>query len=203
MQKKTLFFLFIFMLITACTPQTPTPSMSVDEAVAAFLTSQPQSTIPPTYTPYPTYTPDAPALAGLFCEYQFCIGHPADVAMFDVRESTEPSLYTDGILAAYRVPDYYNLFVWQAANGTDDPQFMFDIVLDANVDTRVGNLDVSTIGDLTVFYSPITNLSAISSGGAAVWICGDRAFGWKVYTESAELASNLLQEAINKFRCNQ
>ena len=194
MLKNTLSLIFIFVLLTACAPRTPTPSMSVDEAVAAFLTSQPQPTIQPTYTPYPTYTPDAPALVGIFCEYRFCIGHPTDVAMFDVRESTEPSLYTDGILAAYRVPDYYSLFIWQAANGAEDPQFMFDIVLDANVDTRVGNLDVNTIGDLTVFYTPITNLSAISSGGAAVWICSDRAFGWKVYTESDELAFNLFQE---------
>lgn len=175
--------------------------MRVEEAVAAFLTSQPQPTIQPTYTPYPTYTPDTPALSGLFCEYQFCIGHPADVVLFDVRESTEPSLYTDGILAGYRIPDYYNLIVWQSSNGSDDPQFMFDIVLDAN-DTRVGALDVNMVGDLTTFYTAIDNTSAISAGGAAAWICGERAFGWKVYAETAELARNFFNEAISKFRCN-
>lgn len=176
--------------------------MSVDEAVAVYLTSQPPVPPQPTYTPYPTYTPAAPELAGLFCEYQFCIGHPVDTVLFDVRDAQDPSLYNDGMLAAYR-PDYFNLIIWQPASGSDDPQFMFDIVLDANVDTREGTLDVSTVGDRTVFYTTISNASAISSGGAAAWICGDRAFGWKVYAESNELAQSFFQEAIAKFRCNE
>jgi len=206
MLKKSyllLTLLTIFTLLSACTPKTPSPSMSVDEAVSAFLTSQPPPMAQPTYTPYPTYTPAAPALSGLFCEYQFCIGHPVDVALFDVRESTEPSIYTDGILAAYRIPDYYNLFVWQTRNGSDDPQFMLDIVLDANVDTRVGALDINMVGDLTTFYSAISNGSAIPSGGAAAWICGDRAFGWKVYAESEEIAHTYFLDAISKFRCKE
>ena len=199
--KKNLRILLLLFLVSACTP-TPSPTgMNLDQAVAAFLTSQPQPTSQPTYTPYPTHTPDAPLLNGLFCEYQFCIGHPNDVVLFDVRESTEPSLYTDGILAGYRIPDYYSLLVWQSSNGADDPQFMFDIVLDEN-DTRVGNLDVNMVGDLTAFYTAIGNTSAIASGGAATWICGNRAFGWKVYAESEELAYNFFQEALAKFRCN-
>ena len=198
---KKLFLLFIIFLFTsACTPKTPEPSMRVDEAVSIFLTSQPPATAQPTYTPYPTYTPEAPDLAGLFCEYKFCIGHPADTVLFDVRDAQDPSLYNDGMLASYR-PDYFNLVIWQSTNGSDDPQFMFDIVLDANVDTRVGTLDVNIFGDLTTFYTSINNSSAISSGGAAAWICGNRAFGWKVYTESEELAYNFFQEAISKFRC--
>lgn len=202
MRKKTIFLLSVLLILTACAPQTPTPGMSVDEAVAVYLTSQPPVPPQPTYTPYPTYTPAAPALIGLFCEYQFCIGHPADTVLFDVRDAQDPSLYNDGMLAAYR-PDYFNLLIWQPANGSDDPQFMFDIVLDANVDAREGTLDVSTVGDLTVFYTAISNGSAISSGGAAAWICGDRAFGWKVYAESNEIAHNFFNEAISKFRCNK
>ena len=202
MLKKLLPLLLItFSLLYACAPKTPSPGMSVDEAVSAFLTSQPQPTIQPTYTPYPTFTPAVPALTGLFCEYQFCIGHPADTVLFDVRDAQSPSLYNDGMLAGYRV-DYFNLVVWQPTNGSEDPQFMLDIVLDANVDTRVGTLDVSLIGDLTTFYTPISNSSAIPSGGAAAWICGSRAFGWKVYAETEELAYNFFQEAISKFRCN-
>jgi hypothetical protein len=204
MPKKLLPLISIFLIIAACAPKTPAPSsMNIDEAVAIFLTSQPPATIQPTYTPYPTYTPAAPALSGIFCEYQFCIGHPVDVAFFDVRESTEPSVYSDGILAAYRIPDYYNLFIWQPGNGTDDPQFMLDIVLDANVDSRVGVLDVNLVGELTTFYSAISNGSSIPSGGVAAWICGDRAFGWKVYSDSEERAHQLFEEAIAKFRCNK
>jgi len=202
MLKKLSPFLLTIIFLSACTPKTPTPSMSVDEAVAAFLTSQPQITAQPTFTPYPTYTPEAANLSGLFCEYQFCVGHPADTALFDVREAQAPSLYNDGMLAAYR-PDYFNLIIWQPANGSDDPQFMLDLVLDSAVDTRVGTLDVNLVGDLTTFYSAISNGSALSSGGAAAWICGDRAFGWKVYAESEELAYNFFQEALAKFRCNK
>lgn len=205
MKKKLLFLTLFALALNACTlnatPAAP-GGMSVDEAVAAFLTSQPPATIQPTYTPYPTFTPDAPPLTGLFCEYQFCIGHPADIALFDVQESTDPSLYSDGILAGYRIPDYYNLVIWQSSNGSDDPQFMFEIILDGN-DSRVGTLDVNMVGDLTAFYTTISNTSAISAGGAAAWICGDRAFGWKVYAETKELAHSLFEEAVSKFRCNE
>lgn len=205
MKKKLLFLTLFALTLNACTlnatPAAP-GGMSVDEAVAAFLTSQPPATIQPTYTPYPTFTPDAPPLTGLFCEYQFCIGHPADIALFDTQESTDPSLYSDGILAGYRIPDYYNLVIWQSSNGSDDPQFMFEIILDGN-DSRVGTLDVNMVGNLTVFYTTISNTSAISAGGAAAWICGDRAFGWKVYAETEELAHSLFEEAVSKFRCNE
>lgn len=202
MLKKLFPFLITIILLSACSAKTPTPSMSVDEAVAAFLTSQPQITAQPTFTPYPTYTPEAANLSGLFCEYQFCVGHPADTVLFDVRDAQDPSLYNAGMLAAYR-PDYFNLIIWQPTNGSDDPQFMLDLVLDSAVDTRVRTLEVNLVGDLTTFYSAISNGSALSSGGAAAWICGDRAFGWKVYAESEELAYNFFQEAMAKFRCMQ
>lgn len=204
MLKKLLPFIVFSMLLilVACKPKTTVPTGSVEDAVASILTAQPQPTIQATYTPYPTFTPAAPELDGLFCEYQFCLGHPNDIALFDVRDAKEPSQYSDGMLAAYR-PDYFTLFIWQYNQGSDDPQFMLDLIMDPAVDTRVGTLDVNLLGDLTTFYSPLTNTTAISAGGAAAWVCGDRAFGWKVYTADKELAYSLFEEAVSKFRCNQ
>ncbi len=200
MLKKLLPFIIFVVFLTACKPKTTVPTNSVEDTVAAILTAQPQPTIPPTYTPYPTFTPAAPALEGLFCEYQFCIGHPSDIALFDVRDAEDPSKYSDGMLAAYR-PDYFTLFIWQYNNGSDDPQFMLDLIMDPTADTRVGTLDVNLLGDLTAFYTPLTNTTSVPAGGAAAWVCGDRAFGWKVYTADKELAYTLFQEAVSKFDC--
>lgn len=202
MLKKITPILLLLFILAACKPKATAPTTSVEDAVASILTAQPQPTIQATYTPYPTFTPAAPALEGLFCEYQFCVGHPADTALFDVNTAEDPSSYSDGILAAYSV-DYFNLFIWQFNNGSDDPQFMLDLVMDANVDTRVGTLDVKLLGDITAFYTPITNITSVPNGGAAAWVCGDRAFGWKAYTGNAELAYSLFEEAVRKFRCSQ
>ena len=82
------------------------------------------------------------SLVGLFCEYQFCVGHPVDMAFFDVsaqNNTAAPSTYSQGLLASYNG----NLFiqmVWQLAPGSADPQFMLDLILD-EVDIRVGSPD--------------------------------------------------------------
>ena len=106
------------------------------------------------------------------------------------------------MLAAYS-PDLFALIVWQSNQGSDDPQFMLDLVIEDELDARRGSLDVSLLGDLTTFYTTITTTATevLPAGGAAVWICGDRAFGWKVYTQTEEIAQRLFDEAISKFRC--
>jgi len=99
----------------------------------------------PTSIPIPTLRPSPTPfdLKGLFCEYQFCIGHPIDMAFFDVsaqKNPASPSTYSQGLIASFNA----NLFIqamWQLAPGTTDPQFMLDLIVDKNVDTRVGNLD--------------------------------------------------------------
>jgi hypothetical protein len=201
MFRKAFIFSLTLFLLSACKPKASViPTNNIAASVAGTLTALPQPTPLPTYTPFPTFTPDSPPLEGLFCEYQFCIGHPVDIALFDARDPKEPSQYSDGMLAAYRA-DLFNLVIWQYNHGTDDPQFMLDLVMDANVDTRVGTLDVGLLGDLTTFYSPITNTTSIPAGGVAAWVCGDRAFGWKIYTPSEEIAKILFGEALGKFRC--
>lgn len=206
MKKKTFIpvLILLLLLLNACRPKTSISTDSaIGAAVAGTLAALPQATIQPTYTPYPTITPHAPALQGLFCEYEFCIGHPASIALFDGRPKENPSVYSEGMLAAYS-PDLFTLIVWQLNHGSDDPQFMLDLVMQDGLGSRRGNLDVNLLGDLTFFYVPISTASEVLlTGGAAAWNCGDRAFGWMVYAPTEEIAHNLFEEAMSKFRCNK
>ena len=196
--------IFLFMLIlTACAPKTD-PNLQVQVAVASTLAALPISTAAPIPTPYPT--PTLFDLKGLFCEYQFCIGHPIDMAFFDLSAQNSPgspSTYSQGFLAAFNG----NLFIqamWQLAPGTSDPQFMLDLILD-DVDVRVGTLDVKLIRDMNVIYTPITSTTTpvLPFGAAGAWVCGERAFAWKVYSPQAENTQALFDMALDRFQCNR
>jgi hypothetical protein len=206
MIKKTIIlFIVLLVLLSGCRPTTSfSEDNAISAAVASTLAALPQPTAQPTYTPYPTFTPDAPVLEDLFCEYEFCIGHPPETAFFDANPSENPSVYSAGIIAAYRLPDFYSQLIWQPNNNSDDAQFMIDIILVDEVDTRRGNLDVNLLGDLTTFYSPIQNTvsEVIPTGGVAAWTCGDRAFALKIYAPTEEIAQHIFDEAMSKFRCN-
>jgi hypothetical protein len=201
MRHKAL-VLFI-LILSACAPR-PNPAIQIQVAVISTLTALPASTSAAVPTPYPTPTPFN--LAGLFCEYQFCIGHPADMAFFDVSAQDNPtssSTYSQGLLAAFNE----NLFIqvmWQLASGSSDPQFMLDLILD-DVDTRTGTLDVKLVRDMNVVLTPITTTATavLPFGGAGAWICGERAFAWKVYSSQAENTQALFDSALDRFQCNR
>jgi hypothetical protein len=192
------------LILAACGPKpTSDPNAQIKQAVAGTMAAI------PTYTPYPQPTaypsPTPVTLAGLFCEYQFCIAHPPDVAFFDVsaqRNPGSPSSYSQGILAAFNA----NLFIemlWQHAPGTSDPKFLLDLILEQEVDTRAGEMDVKLIRDMNVLYIPITTTATevLPNGGAAAWTCGKRVFAWKAYTAQEGQAAPLFEEAIQRFRC--
>jgi len=191
-------------LVSACAPKTPDPNLQIRAAVASTLAAIPTATVITPPTPYPTPTPFD--LAGLFCEYQFCIGHPPEVAFFDVsaqQNPAAPSTYSQGILAAYNS----NLFIqvmWQLAPGAKDSQFLLDLILDDQVDTRTGSLDAKLIHDMNVLYTPITAAATtlLPNGAAASWNCGDRVFAWKVYTPDTTSPQALFTNAIDRFTCN-
>lgn len=190
-------------ILTACTPK-PDPNIQIQVAVMQTLAAIPTSTPQQSSAPLPTATPFD--LKGLFCEYQFCVGHPMDMAFFDVSAQTNPaspSTYSQGLVAAFNA----NLFIqmiWQIAPGTADPQFMLDLILD-DVDTRVGNLDVKLIRDMNVIYIPITSTATpvLPFGAAGAWSCGERAFAWKTYSPQAENTQALFDQAIERFQCNR
>lgn len=193
----------LILILTACAPR-PDPNVQIQVAVLQTVAALPTATSQPLPLPLPTATPFD--LQGLFCEYQFCVGHPADMAFFDVsaqKNPAAPSTYSQGILAAFNA----NLFIqmiWQIAPGTADPQFMLDLILD-DVDTRVGNLDVKRLRDMNVIYTPITSTATpvLPFGAAGAWICGERAFAWKVYSPQAENTQALFEQALERFQCSR
>ena len=204
MRFRTL-LLFLLFIVTACGRRAqPTPGISINDAIATALASQP--TAMPSRVPTIFPTPTAFDLKGLFCEYQFCVGHPTDMAFFDVgaqQNAGAPSTYTQGIIASYNA----NLFLqvmWQISPGTSDPQFMIDLILD-DVDTRVGTLQVKLIRDMNVVYTPITTTATpvLPFGGAGAWICGDRGFAWKAYSPDEASAPGLFESALARFTCNR
>jgi len=193
----------ILLLLASCAPKaTPDPNAQIRQAVAATLAAIPTLTPVPPSTPYPSPTPFS--LAGLFCEYQFCIGHPIDVAFFDVsaqQNPSAPSSYGQGMIAALNGSLFIQV-VWQTAPGTADPEFMLDLILD-EVDIREGNLDVKLIRNMNVMYTAITSTATnvLPFGGAGAWVCGDRVFAWKVYSPQVETAGPLFEEMFSRFTC--
>lgn len=203
--KQFALILLIVLILSACGPRKLSPELQIRQAVAGTLSAIPTPTRATIPTPYPT--PTSFSLIGLFCEYQFCIGHPQDMAFFDVsaqRNPGAPSTYTQGMLAAYNA----NLFIqllWQTAPGTSDPQFLMDLILDKDVDTRSGQPTASLVHDMNTLYAPIatTATPVLPFGAVAAWTCGDRVFAWKVYTPDTGSGQSLFNDALNRFSCGK
>jgi len=202
--RSHLILIVLLLILTACGRRTD-PNSQINQAVAATLSSIPTPTPNPIPTPYPS--PTAFDLKGLFCEYQFCMGHPIDMAFFDVgaqQNAGAPSSYSQGLLASYNA----NLFIqmmWQISPGTADPQFLLDLILTKGVDTRVGNPEVKLVRDMNVVYTAITTTATpvLPYGGSAAWTCGERVFAWKVYTPDQASAPGLFESALARFSCNR
>jgi hypothetical protein len=202
--RYRLLYLIVF-IVTACSFPRANAPVETQQAIATALAAMPTPTSPPIPSPVPT--PTLFDLAGLFCEYQFCVGHPVDMAFYDVSAQQNlgtPSSYGQGLIAAYNA----NLFiqmVWQLSPGASDPQFMLDLILDAGLDTRVGTPEVKLVRDMNVIYTPITSTTTtvLPFGGAGAWICGDRAFAWKVYTPDESPSKTLFESALSRFTCNR
>lgn len=194
----------LLVLTAACGPQTPSPELQIRLAVASTLAAIPTSTRAPISTPFPS--PTSFSLAGLFCEYQFCIGHPPEMAFFDVsaqHNPGSPSAYAQGILASYSASLFIQV-MWQTAPGASDPQFLLDLILDKAYDARSGDMNATKIHNMNVEYTAITSTASplLPFGGAGAWICGDRAFAWKAYTADAASAQAMFNDALNRFICN-
>ena len=206
---RNYFLLFLFALIvTACGRRTQDPNILIDQAVAATLAAMPQPTSVsiPLSTPFPSPTPFR--LNGLFCEYQFCIGHPDDMALYDVSAVTSnqgnPSNYQTGLVAAYSGGLVLQL-MWQFSPGTADPTFLLNLILEDGLDTPVGTQEVKLIRDMNVVYAALTTTATpvLPFGGAAAWTCGDRVFAWKVYTADEASPPGLFESALARFNCNR
>ena len=205
--RYRLLFLFV-LIVTSCGPK-PDPEAQISQIVAATLAAVPKATAnpPPTLIPpIPTATPFD--LTGMFCEYQFCIGHPADMAFYDVSavnsNQGSPSTYQTGLMAAYSGNLLIQL-IWQFSPGTSDPRFLLDLILEDGLDTTVGTPEVKLIRDMNVVYTSITTTATtvLPFGGAAAWTCGDRVFAWKAYTPDEASPAGLFDTALSRFVCKK
>ena len=90
------------LIVSACNLRTNQNTQSPQDIVATLSAISTPTSVP-TPTLYPSPTPMD--LKGLFCEYQFCIGHPIDMAFYDVSAVTSnqgsPSTYQTGLMASY------------------------------------------------------------------------------------------------------
>ena len=197
----------ILFLLASCAPKAVTPDLNtqIRQNVAATLAAIPTATSFTQPTSYPSPTPFS--LAGLYCEYQFCIGHPSSMALYDhlaTLNPLSPSTYGNGFLASYQIPNMVINLIWLQSPGTSDPKFLLDTILDDQADTQTGTLDVKLIRNMNVMYTQITTtISEVPFGGAGAWTCGDRVFAWKVYAPQAETAGPLFEEALSRFTCGQ
>jgi len=201
--KVTCISVALFTLFVSCAPK-PNPDQQIQLAVAQTVAAMPTTAPYPTPRIPPTATPMN--LSGMFCEYQFCIGHPVSISFFDLdaqRNPQAPSSISQGMLVAYS-PSLLIQVIWQDATGANDASFMLNTIMDTKVDARSGDLKAFQASGLNVDYVAITTSvpASLPYGGAGAWLCGGRAFGWKAYTPQAELAASLLNEALQKFRCS-
>lgn len=199
-------FITLSLLLSSCGPKAGPATPSVDvagTAVAAALTAIPPQ---PTYTPYPTTTPYPTAdLAGLFCEYEFCIGHPARFPLFDLEVvndiTANRSSYDQGAMIGFD-GSLYIFLSWSRVVGEFDPSFMLNSALqtDQPQETRLSE----DINGRTVTYLLLqtTATQQLPYGLVAAWRCGDRQFGWKVYTPADGQALDYLWEALSRFVCS-
>lgn len=129
------------------------------------------------------------------------------MAFYDVNAQQNlgsPSTYSQGILASYNATLFLQV-IWQIAPGAADPQFLLEMILDPETDSRTGNLEVKLIRDMNVMYTPMTSTASpvLPYGGAAAWTCGDRVFAWKAYTPDESSAAGLFEEALARFICSR
>jgi hypothetical protein len=140
---RPLLILLLILIVSACNlnqnPIIQSPQNPLGPEVVSTSTPLLIPTLIPSATPF--------SLKGLYCEYQFCLGHPDDVPLYDVQaintNQANPSNYSGGILAGHN--SNFTMFmqvIWQSAPNTTDPQYMFDLILEKGLDTRTGNVDV-------------------------------------------------------------
>jgi hypothetical protein len=194
------------LLLSACLPKSipnsPPQADMVGTSVAAALTAIPPQ---PSYTPYPTQTPYPTLdLGGMFCEYEFCIGHPDGVPLFDLEAvndyTSNRSSTRQGMLITF-AENLYIFLAWSAMVGDYSPETMLAYTLQNDLPNDV-RMTVDINGyPVTYVLLKSTPSNMVPYGLAAAWVCGDRQFGWKAYVSQDGQALEFLRQAMSRFTC--
>ena len=200
--KVAAFSIIIGLVLSACsaTP-TPDPDLMVRQAVKATLAAIPRATTIPTMTPAPTSTPVS--ISDLFCEYNFCIGHPKDIYLIDQGSTRQPpvtSTYANGTIFGYS-SSFFIQVNWKTSDATYNPQSSMHSILTGG-ESFQGVPDKMTVGNISVSTQPISTVTALLPFGlVATWQCGDRDFVWKIYSPEDGMANDLLKQSMGQFKC--
>lgn len=190
------------LILTAC-GGSPTPSADaqIRAAVAATLSALPSASPYPSPMIFASATPFS--IDNLFCEYGFCIGHPAELYLVDQGATRQPPLASVngyGILFGYSQSLFIEI-AWTTSNPNFDPQQTMQLILEEQENLQ-GSLQAQLYGKYNVYYQPITTItSSLPFGYIAAWQCGGRDFVWKAYAAQESQLPGLLNQAIEKFRC--
>ncbi len=208
--KKYLIPLALFFALTLATTllascganQEAQEQVRIQAAVAATLAKLPTQTAYPTQQVFIQPTPLP--LDGLFCEYGFCIGHPADLYLVDasiLRNAATPSTRAYGILFGFN-PSLFMQMTWTISGPSYDYSVSQRMIME-ETDQLTGSLDVMLYKELNVYYQPLgpTASDLLPYGAVATWQCGGRDFSWKVYTPQDGMAEGLMQQSLDRFRC--
>jgi len=187
---------------------TPTDTPSPEPTAYPTHTPYPEPTAYPTFTPYPTHTPypsQVLDISNLFCEYDFCIGHPATLYLTDpsgIDQVDEWNTYGFGILVG--VNGTLMMLEWDASTEAEwDAQFEIEDML-SNEDVIRGDATEEMIGDFKVTYAEYEymDLSRLRPYGVvAAWFCSNRGFVLDISTQREGIATDLVKQSIERFTC--
>jgi len=187
---------------------TPTDTPSPEPTAYPTYTPYPEPTAYPTFTPYPTHTPYPSQIldiSNLFCEYDFCIGHPATLYLTDpsgIDQVDEWNIYGFGILVG--VNDILMILEWDASTEAEwDAKFEIEDML-ADGEVIRGDVNEETVGDFMVTYVEYEHMDPSTMrpyGVAAAWFCGNRGFLLDISTQREGKAMDLAKQSIERFTC--
>ena len=225
-----IFQLFLFFLLISaailmgCGPNEEEIANQVSESVELTVeaiptttpyttqTAQPSATPYPTLTPLPSATPyptstsfPTPDLANLFCEYGFCIGHPADAYLVDVDAPEDWSTFSEGSVFGIEGDTVIGVF-WETK--TEEAWDIESEVLDLiDEDEEIqGELVQETIGNIfvayAIFHSQDPSVNRPYRLGAS-WHCGNRGFVLIFLSNRDDVVFDFMQSSLEKFSCIQ
>lgn len=202
-KQAILYFCLAILLLSACGPSQQEINDQIAFSVVATISAIPSSTPFPTPTPYPTLKPQLPDLTDLFCEYEFCIGHPPGAYLVDLDAPDEWSSHRSGGVIGFE--DEIMFVYWITSSEANwNPTNEVDELLGGD-EVAQSDFVEETMGDFTVIYQTYSDPSSNVApyGVNAAWYCGNRGFTALIEAKREERALELLRASISSFICKQ
>lgn len=172
---------------------TPYPTYTPNPTATPY----PEPTPYPTYTPYPEPEPQLPDLTNLFCEYEFCIGHPTEAHLTDIQAPEEWNTYRNGVVMGVSATGILAV-EWHIRTRTEwNLENEIDEMIDK--DTPLADVTEEMMGQYSVAYRPFQTTDKYGVAGA--WYCGERGFKAMVLVDDEDEGLDMLRQAMEAFTC--